>query len=1341
MRKLVIAAAVSMSLATISANTQALSLGEIEMYSALNQTLDAEINILSFAPGELDGVSVGLAPAQAFAAAGLQRAQSLDAIRFVVERRPDGVPVVKVTSNGPIVEPFLSFLLQVDSPLGERFVREYTVLLDPPVFAAQQNELIAPVPAIIQSADAQSGVGVSSAIARNTGLEEGVELDLSAELGGESPLVTFDQLTVDSDVDASFLNANTLSDNLLDDSDAVGETIELVQNLDDPLQVGADDGGVLLDIQAELLDQVPEFVDSGDGFDVQLDQLAVTDNAIVDGAADGDLQDIAGNIVSLDSLVADPVSDSGGDSFTSEIPSATVGEVIDLNEIDLGSNIVGDAATTDLLAVVDGSEAVDLNGGEFEPQVTLERVRTVEVPVGADRGSSPSNQVIASTDELLGEAIDISGLVPGEDNDFSSGSEAIAFSTDTYRVGTNQTLWSIARTVKATGVSTPTMVAAILESNPDAFIEGDGNRLRNGSVLRIPANLASTSIVRRPETTVAQQESPQAGGAGTELEPPTVQDSLTIVGVDESASGDSMASAGGLSGASDLDRDLEAVNKKMMLAQEELTSESLQRDELSSRVVELEDSLATMKKLITLRESELGNLQTELETTDDDAAGSMATDDNARDLEVSEAEKTAIQDELARQQESISADATIAQERIDAQADADRNLASAEAEAKSVRLESEEDALKAQLAQLQLEKAELIETAQNDKLALVQQAEAEKAELLAEAEAERERVQAKLEAEKARISEAAEVESARVVEEARLDKENLVAEANAERERLALETDAMRVRLEALEEEKDRLLAESEADKAQLQETTKQAELDQSRLLAEAEAEKLRFEEESTKVKDRLAALQAEASANLTDAGDEGADVAGTMADKTTELGTDAADKLKAMTGAGAAAAGGLLAAAPLQKELGARKNVLAIGGGLAFVGLLGAWAMRRRRAPVVKSDRDIPVDIDTNDDVGVPKRSQFDARDSRFEEVEEPRSTMGTAAVAASAAAAATGAVVARDDSSDMSRAGDDVPVVHDRVDGETATARQLIDDAQLDDTITEADVYVRYGLHGQAEDLLQAAIERAPNNEAYHLKLLENYHDQKNVDGFKAAATNYNGRFKASGQWQRVAEMGRSIDPHEGLYTGDGVSDDSSVSGGAMAAGAAATAAAVAAVSSVNTNASANFDETMDAGAEFNVDDLAATGDFSRADDTFGFDDLDDISLDEVDLAALDDDGTLNLEEIAGDQMSGLDLGSLDLTNPDGDSTLDNLTLDDADLNSLGDVTSGVRSGLESDLDLPDSLSADSNEMETMLDLAKAYIDMGDPDSAANALKDIVANGNAAQQQEASDLLKNLT
>lgn len=115
----------------------ALGLGDIEMRSALNQPLDAEIPLVSVSPGETDDMLVTLASQEAFQRAGIDRPFSLTQLKFSVETKGDGSAVVKVASKKPIVEPFLNFLIEVDWPNG-RLIREYTVLLDPPVFMTQK---------------------------------------------------------------------------------------------------------------------------------------------------------------------------------------------------------------------------------------------------------------------------------------------------------------------------------------------------------------------------------------------------------------------------------------------------------------------------------------------------------------------------------------------------------------------------------------------------------------------------------------------------------------------------------------------------------------------------------------------------------------------------------------------------------------------------------------------------------------------------------------------------------------------------------------------------------------------------------------------------------------------------------------------------------------------------------------------------------------------------------------------------------------------------------------------------------------------------------------------------
>jgi len=124
-----IAASVVVSSLVYSTMASALGLGEISLHSALNQPLNAEIELL-----ETDGLSpedivTRLASPDAFARAGIERVFFLNDLRFTPVLRA-GRSVIKVVSSKPVTEPYLSFLVQVARPNGD-LLHEYTVLLDP----------------------------------------------------------------------------------------------------------------------------------------------------------------------------------------------------------------------------------------------------------------------------------------------------------------------------------------------------------------------------------------------------------------------------------------------------------------------------------------------------------------------------------------------------------------------------------------------------------------------------------------------------------------------------------------------------------------------------------------------------------------------------------------------------------------------------------------------------------------------------------------------------------------------------------------------------------------------------------------------------------------------------------------------------------------------------------------------------------------------------------------------------------------------------------------------------------------------------------------------------------
>lgn len=115
---------------TYSALAPALGLGEITLHSALNQPLRADIALVDAAGLEEGELSVSLATADEFSRAGVERVFFLNDLKFTPILRGNR-NLIRVSSNKPVNEPFLNFLVQLNQPNG-RVLREYTVLIDPP---------------------------------------------------------------------------------------------------------------------------------------------------------------------------------------------------------------------------------------------------------------------------------------------------------------------------------------------------------------------------------------------------------------------------------------------------------------------------------------------------------------------------------------------------------------------------------------------------------------------------------------------------------------------------------------------------------------------------------------------------------------------------------------------------------------------------------------------------------------------------------------------------------------------------------------------------------------------------------------------------------------------------------------------------------------------------------------------------------------------------------------------------------------------------------------------------------------------------------------------------------
>ncbi len=133
MSKSVRASLIALSIAALPLSVQAAGLGQINVFSGIGQPLRAEIQISANAQ-ELQTLSARIASAEAFRRANLSYGPAVSAIRVSVETRA-GRPVVRLSSDRPVNDPFVDLLVELDWT-GGRLVREYTFLLDPVDLAA-----------------------------------------------------------------------------------------------------------------------------------------------------------------------------------------------------------------------------------------------------------------------------------------------------------------------------------------------------------------------------------------------------------------------------------------------------------------------------------------------------------------------------------------------------------------------------------------------------------------------------------------------------------------------------------------------------------------------------------------------------------------------------------------------------------------------------------------------------------------------------------------------------------------------------------------------------------------------------------------------------------------------------------------------------------------------------------------------------------------------------------------------------------------------------------------------------------------------------------------------------
>jgi len=190
------------------------------------------------------------------------------------------------------------------------------------------------------------------------------------------------------------------------------------------------------------------------------------------------------------------------------------------------------------------------------------------------------------------------------------------------------------------------------------------------------------------------------------------------------------------------------------------------------------------------------------------------------------------------------------------------------------------------------------------------------------------------------------------------------------------------------------------------------------------------------------------------------------------------------------------------------------------------------------------------------------------------------------------------------------------------------------------------------------------------------------------------------------------------------------------------------------VNLGADLDFELSDEAQEQEPEVDLGADLDFELADEADLSNELDAPELSEVD--------SLDAEVAPVESANDLDLAGIEL-----DDTEDSLPKTPSDAEVTEELTSNIEHDLDAELDgeleallnstdndialeetvLEDEPVLDSlglldgaDEVETKLDLARAYIDMDDAEGAKDILQEILQEGNEAQKAEATGLMEGL-
>ncbi|MGV6826144.1 MAG: type IV pilus assembly protein FimV, partial [bacterium] len=210
-------------------------------------------------------------------------------------------------------------------------------------------------------------------------------------------------------------------------------------------------------------------------------------------------------------------------------------------------------------------------------------------------------------------------------------------------VAPNETMWKIADRIRPQGVSVHQMMMALQEANPSAFINGNINLLKQGSILRIPETSSIAAIDNRQAASDFQQQTREwlSGTSAPVVKDrettPTDTDTAPVAPVSrpsDTASDEAQLKIATADGTADsgVGAGTEGMSQDLMTAQEEAETARQSAEALEGEVGDLKSQVEDLQRLLALKDQQLAQLQSNIASDSAvDDADSMAGDSAAAD--------------------------------------------------------------------------------------------------------------------------------------------------------------------------------------------------------------------------------------------------------------------------------------------------------------------------------------------------------------------------------------------------------------------------------------------------------------------------------------------------------------------------------------------------------------------------------------------------------------------------------------------------------------------------------------------------------------------------------------